>query len=211
MTQAFAGPLPATVAPVTQWSRSAYGRPPVTTHGAIEQAAFDCFEKRGFDATTMEDIAAAVGVGRRTLFRYYPSKNDILWGQFDEGLRGFADTFATISEDVPLAEAIRETVVAFNTFDGAAIPQHRQRMRLLLGTPALLAHSELRYAAWRGVVADFVASRLGLAPDDLLPTLAGRVALSVALSAYEQWLEVDGSLADLIRDASDGLNALVQI
>ncbi len=209
-TQALACVCPATVAPVTPGSRSAYGRPPVTTHAAIERAAFDCFEERGFDATTMEDIAAAVGVSRRTLFRYYPSKNDILWGQFDDGLRGFADTFATIPEDVPLPEAIREAVVAFNELDDAALPQHRRRMRLLLDTPALLAHSELRYAAWRRVVADFVASRLGMAPDDLVPTLAGRVALSVALSAYEQWLEIDGSLAGLIRDASDGLCVLVQ-
>ena len=44
------------------------------------------FEERGFEMTTMDDIAAAVGVGRRTLFRYYPSKNDILWGQFDDSL-----------------------------------------------------------------------------------------------------------------------------
>jgi mycofactocin system transcriptional regulator len=181
----------------------------VTSHSAIEEAAFALFEERGFEATTMDDIAGALGVGRRTLFRYYPSKNDILWGRFDEGLRGFAETFAAIPEDVPLAEAIREAIVAFNHLDDAAVPQHRRRMRLLLGTPALLAHSELRYAAWRGVVADFVARRLTLAPDDLLPTLAGRVALSVALTAYEQWLEGDGSLANLIREASDGLETLM--
>jgi mycofactocin system transcriptional regulator len=187
----------------------AYGRPPVTSHSAIEEAAFALFEERGFEATTMDDIAAVVGVGRRTLFRYYPSKNDILWGQFDEGLRGFAETFAAIPDDVPLAEAIREAIVAFNELDDAAVPQHRQRMRLLLGTPALLAHSELRYAAWRGVVADSVARRVNLAPDDLLPALAGRIALSIALSAYEQWLEGDGSLADLIREASDGLRNLM--
>jgi hypothetical protein len=82
--------------------------------------------------------------------------------------------------DVPLADAIREALVDFNHLDDVAVAQHRQRMRLLLGTPALLAHSELRYAAWRAVVADFVAQRLGVPADDLLPRLAGRVALSVA-------------------------------
>jgi mycofactocin system transcriptional regulator len=183
-------------------SRAAYGRPPATSHVVIEQAAFSLFDEHGFEATTMEDIAAAVGVGRRTLFRYYPSKNDILWGQFDEGLRGFVKTFAAIPDDVPIAEAVTEAIVAFNTLDETAIPQHRQRMRLLLGTPALLAHSELRYAAWRAVVADYVARRLTLSPHDLVPSLAGRIALSIALSAYEQWLDDErAQLADLIRDA----------
>lgn len=191
-------------------SRAAHGRPPVTSHAAIERVAFELFEQRGFEATTMDDIAEAIGVGRRTLFRYYPSKNDILWGQFDEGLRAFAATFAAIPDQVPLPEAIREAIVDFNALDEAAIPQHRQRMALLLRTRALLAHSELRYAAWRGVVADFVARRLRLAPDDLLPVLAGRLALAVALSAYEQWLRDDGrALEDLLREASAGLATIV--
>ena len=156
----------------------------------------------------MDDIADAVGVGRRTLFRYYPSKNDILWGQFDEGLRAFGETFAAIPNDVPLAEAVTEAIVAFNDLDEAAVPQHRQRMRLLLGTPALLAHSELRYAAWRAVVAAFVARRLGVPADDLAPSLAGRVALAIALSAYEQWLADESALlADLIRRAGSTLSS----
>lgn len=93
-------------------------------------------------------------------------------------------------------------MVAFNALDLAAVPQHRQRMRQLLGTPALLAQSELRYAAWRRVVADFVARRVKMNADDLLPSLAGRVALAIALTAYEQWLvDQRASLADLIRQA----------
>jgi len=187
-------------------SPARYGRPPATTHAAIERAAFQLFEEHGFEATTIDDIATAVGVGRRTLFRYYPSKNDILWGQFDDGLRGFAATFDATPHDVPVADAIRDAIIAFNDFPESALPQHRQRMQLLLRTPALLAHSELRYAAWRKVVADFVARRHHISADDLLPALAGRVALSIALTAYEQWLADDGrNLSQLIRAASAGI------
>ena len=189
--------------------RSPNGRPPVTTHAAIEQAAFALFEERGFDATTMDDIATALNVGRRTLFRYYPSKNDILWGQFDEGLRGFAATFDALPDDLPLAEAICEAIVAFNDLEDDAIPQHRRRMQLLLGNDTLLAHSALRYAAWRRVVAEFVARRVGAQEEDLLPTLAGRVALAIALTAYDQWLlDEDAHLPSLIREAATGLQAL---
>lgn len=186
------------------------GRPPATSHAAIEAAAFALFEERGFEETTMDDIAAAVGVGRRTLFRYYPSKNDILWGQFDESLRGFRMTFDQISPDIPLFDAITKAVTAFNAFDRDALSQHRRRMRLLLGTPALLAHSELRYAAWRSVVADFAAQRLGQQSEDLIPSLTGRVALAVALTAYEQWLPDDAAdLPGLIEAAAHGMSTLI--
>jgi mycofactocin system transcriptional regulator len=187
-----------------------HGRPPATTHSAIEVAAFALFEERGYEATTMDDIAEAVRVGRRTLFRYYPSKNDILWGQFDDSLREFRRSFREMPRDRDLFDVVRDAVIAFNSFDEAALPQHRRRMRLLLGTPALLAHSELRYAAWRSVVAEYVAERLQLLPDGLLPVLAGRVALAVAISAYEQWLaEEDASLAALIEEAAEGLRSLI--
>lgn len=185
------------------------GRPPATSHGAIEAAAFALFEERGFEATTMDDIATSLGVSRRTLFRYYPSKNDILWGQFDNSLSDFRRTFRGMSADIPLSDAVRDAIIAFNTFDDSAVPQHRRRMRLLLGTPALLAHSELRYAAWRSVVAEYVAQRLDRSPDDLEPLLAGRVALAIALTAYERWLsDPTTNLPELIAQAAEGLRLL---
>ncbi|TQM06248.1 TetR family transcriptional regulator [Pseudonocardia kunmingensis] len=46
----------------------------------VEHIALDLFTERGFDTTTVDDIAAAAGIGRRTVFRYCPSKNDIPWG-----------------------------------------------------------------------------------------------------------------------------------
>lgn len=164
------------------------GRRAVTNHGAIERAAFKLFEAQGFDETTMEQIAEAVGVGRRTLFRYFSSKNDIPWGQFDQSLRDFAEDLAKVPSDVPVSEAVHRCVVAFNDFDVQALPQHRIRMRLILETPTLQAHSALKYAAWRGVIEEFVARRLGLGSESLLPRLAGHISLALAVSSYEQWL-----------------------
>jgi mycofactocin system transcriptional regulator len=164
------------------------GRRAVTDHGSIERVAFGLFEQQGFDETTMEQIAGALGVGRRTLFRYFPSKNDIPWGQFDLSLRDFADQLENVPRDVPVFEAVHRCVVAFNEFDELALPQHRTRMKLILETPTLQAHSALRYAAWRGVIEDFVARRLNLTNESLLPRLAGHVSLALAVSSYEQWL-----------------------
>ena len=168
------------------------GRPVATTHGEIEQAAFRLFSQRGFERTTLDAIAAETGIGRRTLFRYFESKNDIPWGQFDRTLAGFRVLLEQMPADLPLHEAVHRGVVAFNDFDEAAVPSHRERMRLILETPALQAHSVLRYGEWRAVIADFVARRTGLAPTDTLPETISQVSLALALSAYTLWLRSPG-------------------
>lgn len=183
------------------------GRPSATDHAAIEEAAFRLFEDQGFDSTTMEQIADSVGVGRRTLFRYFPSKNDIPWGQFDESLRHFREQLNAQPHDIPVAEAVNRCVVTFNDFDEVSIPQHRIRMRLILTTPALQAHSALRYGSWRQVIADYVGHRLGLAPDDLIPRMTGHVSLALAVTAYEQWLRDDDlPLTTTLRRTMQGLD-----
>ncbi|WP_040167480.1 mycofactocin system transcriptional regulator [Microbacterium gorillae] len=176
-----------------------HGRPEATSHAEIERVAFALFAEHGFDGTTLEDIARAVGVGRRTLFRYFESKNDIPWGEFDQTLDSFRAILRGMPADATIAEALERGVAEFNHFPADADPPHEQRMRLIMDTPTLQAHSAVRYAAWRRVVADFVAERAGGSPEDPLPNLIGHVSLAVARSAYDEW----------IRDPARDLPALV--
>jgi hypothetical protein len=92
--------------------------------------------------------------------------------------------------------------VDFNTFAPEQLPWHRRRMRLILRTPALQAHSTLRYAAWRQVITEFVAGRLGQRPDALTPRTIGYVALGVAIAAYEQWLQTEDADLGQLLDAA---------
>lgn len=174
------------------------GRPPSTSLGRLEEVALDLFRRNGFDATTIDDVAAAAGIGRRTFFRYYASKNDLVWGDFEGRLAEFRDRLAALAA-LPMMDALRRAVVAFNAVDEVAAEQHRNRMGLILGVPTLQAHSTLRYAAWRRVVEEFVAGRTGGPPDSLLPRLVGHVALATSVAAYEQWLAGSGSGAELAR------------
>src|SRR5579875_1846480 len=59
------------------------GRRRVTSRAELEHVAFELFAAKGFEQTTVDDIAAAAGIGRRTFFRYFPSKNDVPWGMFE--------------------------------------------------------------------------------------------------------------------------------
>lgn len=168
------------------------GRRPVTSRSEIEHIALDLFTEHGFDTTTVDDIAAAAGIGRRTVFRYYASKNDIPWGAFDEQLDRMRETFAALPADLPVLSGVRAAVLDFNDVHPDEQPWHRRRLRLILSTPALQAHSTLRYAAWRGVVAEHAAQRLGLGAEELLPRTIGHASLGAALAAYERWLD-DGA------------------
>jgi mycofactocin system transcriptional regulator len=185
------------------------GRPRATTRDDIERVAMRLFSERGFDATTVDDIAVAAGIGRRTFFRYFASKNDVVWGRFDEGLASFRAALDAVGPDGSMADALREAIVDFNALPAEQVPVHRQRMSLILTVASLQAHSTLMYAEWRRVVTDFVARRLDAAPDDLLPRLVGHVMLGAAVAAYEQWLADDASELTALLDASVGRAAAV--
>ncbi len=183
------------------------GRRPVTTRAELEQVALELFTERGFDETTVDDIAMAAGIGRRTFFRYFASKNDAVWGEFDKGLAALRARLAQDGPARPLLDELREAVLAFNQLDPADVPWHRERLALILRVPALQAQSTLRYAAWRAVVAEAAAARLGLSPGDLLPQLVAHCCLGAALTAYEQWLQRPGSeLSPLIDQAMRALD-----
>lgn len=183
------------------------GRPAVTSRGELEQVALALFAAGGFEATTVDDIAAAAGIGRRTFFRYYASKNDVVWGEFEAGLQGLRARLATGPVDQPLLASLRAAVLAFNALSPWQESAHRERMSLILTVPALQAHSTLRYAAWRAVIAEHAAARLGVRPEDLLPQVVAHSCLGAALTAYEQWLrDVEANLADLLGQALDALD-----
>ena len=182
------------------------GRKRVTSRAELEQAAFALFAANGFDATTVDEIAAAAGIGRRTFFRYFPSKNDIPWGAFEQELDRMRTRLLACPPRVPLMDAIRLALVDFNRVSPAEVPLHRRRMELILRVPTLFAHSTLRFTAWREVVAEFVADRTGRRPGELAPQAIAHAVLGVAVAAYEHWL--DDRSADLGALLDDAMRQL---
>lgn len=192
------------------------GRKRITSRAELEHVAFDLFDRQGFEGTTIDDIAGAAGIGRRTFFRYFPSKNDVPWGNFEAELDRMRDRINASPPDLPLMDAIRIAVVDFNQVPPEQIWQHRRRMRFILRVPALQAHSTLRYAAWRQVIAEFAGERTGQRPDALVPMTIAYAMLGVAVAAYEQWLEdefadlgvlLDTAVRELAAAFSDGTAA----
>ena len=178
----------------------------MTTRAELEQVAFELFDRQGFEGTTVGDIARAAGIGRRTFFRYFASKNDVPWGGFEERLEQMRGRLAGCPPQTPMTEAIRLGLITFNQIPPGQEEWHRRRLELILRVPALQAHSTLRYAAWRQVIAEFVAGRTGQPPDSLLPVTLGYAVQGLFVAACEQWLAgADTDLGRLIDAAVHGM------
>lgn len=185
---------------------SRVGRRPSTTRGQISDLGIELFAAKGFDETSVDEIAEAAGIARRTFFRYFPSKNAVPWGDFDEQLSALRALLADLPADISLADGIRSALLEFNTFPEDEEAVHRQRMALILHNSALQGYSMLMYEGWRGVIAEYVAKRTNSTPADHFPRTVGWMVLGVAMSAYEQWL-TDEAL-DISQLLSDGTRTL---
>jgi mycofactocin system transcriptional regulator len=182
------------------------GRRPATSAAELEHVALRMFTEQGFEETTVDDIAREAGIGRRTFFRYFASKNDLAWGNFDAHLEVMRRALAAAPADEPVLAVLRQAILDFNTYPAAEGAWLRRRMTLILGTPALQAHSTLRFESWRTVVAEFVAQRVNEPVGALLPQAVAAANLGVAVTAYEQWLREED--ADLVAILDEALSLL---
>ncbi|WP_336083657.1 mycofactocin system transcriptional regulator [Nocardia sp. SSK8] len=169
--------------------RTHRGRPPRTTRRELEVIAMRLFAEYGFDEITVERIAAEAGVSERTFFRYFPSKAEVLWHQFDDEVADLRAAFAGVPDDEPMMAAVRRIVVAANRYRAEDIPELRTRMRLVSAVPALSAGAGAHYDAWERAVGEFAARRLGTTANDLVPLAVGRTTLAAARAAYDAWVE----------------------
>ncbi len=163
------------------------GRPPGTSARELELVALRLFAAHGFEETTVEQIAAAAGVSRRTFFRYFDSKAAVLFSEFDAEVTELRAAFAAIPANVGVMTAIRRVVVGVNHYRAEDVPELRARMSLIGSNASLQAEAARHYDAWERAVADFAATRLGQDVDSLYPLAIGRASLAAARAAFDRW------------------------
>lgn len=191
--------------------RRRQGRPPATSHAELERIGLSLFAENGYDETSVDDIAAAAGIGRRTFFCYFPTKADLVWGDFDQACEELRRQLAKAAADKPLMIAIRDAIVEANGVPADGEDAHRQRVDLILHTPAVVATSVDRYKQWRAVVEEFVADRLGLSTQSLLPRTIAYSWMGFMIAAYEQWvLTVGSDLGECVAQAFDAIVAEIK-
>jgi mycofactocin system transcriptional regulator len=163
------------------------GRPSGTSARALELTALELFTRQGFDDTTVEQIANAAGVSKRTFFRYFDSKTDVLWHEFDTEVEELRAAFAAADPALPLLDAIRTVVIAVNRYGADDVAELRDRMNLIATVPALQASAAVHYDRWESAVAEYAAARLGQPADSLFPLSLARATLAVCRAAFDRW------------------------
>lgn len=177
------------------------------TRAAIQRQALRLFRERGYEATTVSQIAEAAEVSVPTFFRYFPSKEDVvLWDEFDPQL---ADLFRAQPARLGPVRALR---AAFHELLAGLSPavkaEQRERVELLLSAPPLRAMLVDHTRGPMQLVAELVAERAGREPrDPAVRALAGAV-LGLALSVMFTWAEdPDADIAVLVDEAMAQLEA----
>jgi AcrR family transcriptional regulator len=153
------------------------------------------FEERGFERTTVEELAAAGDVAPRTFFRYFPTKVDVLFADHNELVELLRGTLAERPEGESVVQAVKRS-----TLDAAerliADPSlYLTRSRLTYGIPAALARSRQLDADYEQVIAEAVAAARGTdAATDLHARATARAAWSATRAARDVWLASEGQL-----------------
>jgi AcrR family transcriptional regulator len=168
------------------------------TRRAIQEHALRLFLAKGYDATTVEEIAAAAGVSHMTFFRYFPSKHAVV--ESDEYDPAVADGIRARPAGEDPITAIRRTIVgALRAMPAAEKSTVLVRARLILGVPALRARQIESQRTTRALFAAAIADR-----DAAMPALERDVLAAAALSALsvaiETWAAGKGEadLGDLV-------------
>jgi AcrR family transcriptional regulator len=184
------------------------------TRLAVERAALSLFAEQGYEHTTVEEIAEAVGISVRTLFRYYSSKQHILFGDVAQGRIDAMRTalWARPASEAPLV-AIEGALDDLDLRDPADREQILARFALLRRQPSLLTTYLVLNRNLSGVVAEFVVERTGGSVTDLYPQMVAAATTAAWDTALVTWAAGDGTadLSGLRRTAFAALTAGLQL
>lgn len=164
----------------------------------ITDAAMRLFVERGFEATTIEQIATAAGISRRSFFRYFATKEDIVVGD----LAALGEVVKTALEARPAEEsaweALRAAFQALRRPDDSAESQLAVA-KMLDDAPSLRARHLEKHLKWQELLAPDIARRLGArsgtGPDPRAHALIA-AALACLDTAVDAW-RASGGTADL--------------
>jgi AcrR family transcriptional regulator len=142
------------------------------TRERIVEAAFELFDERGFDGTTIADIADAAEIAPRTFFSYFPSKDDVVFHDFEATHAMVASWLREREPGTNAIDALRAGITdAKGNMGAESLREKRLRKCLVRDNESLAAHSQHLMGKFADLVAEAAADDLGDEPGDLRPRL----------------------------------------
>lgn len=161
------------------------------TRRRLTRAAQRLFAEQGFDRTSVDEIAAAAGVSRRTFFHYFDSKEDVILSRHAEFERVLLDAIRTAPPEQPLLRVAEQAAIAaLASFDAE---EARLIEQLKRDTPALGARDHGKYERLERAIAAALAERAGTSPDDLRTRLDAMLVTGVLRVGGAGWLSASAA------------------
>ncbi len=186
------------------------GRDQRDTGVALEQAAVALFASKGYDNTTVDEIARCAGVSPRTFFNYFPAKEDVLFAHGHDRARRLRDAVAAQPSDILSLHALRE---AFGSMSEDFLSNRDAiliQARAIRSSPVLEGKLVGIRRDWEAAMASGLAARAGRDVTMADRVLAG-VAMAVLDVAVAGWVDAggDGDLLDLVADGFGAIGSSI--
>jgi AcrR family transcriptional regulator len=149
----------------------------------LREAALELFEERGFEQTTVAEIAARAGLTERTFFRYFADKREVLF----RGSEGLTNALVSAIDDAPAAASPLEAITAALEAAGTVFDRElaRRRRRVILANPELQERELIKLASLSEALAEALRRR---GVDGPVAGLVAETGMAAFRITFERWV-----------------------
>lgn len=163
----------------------------------VARTAVELFLTQGFEETTVDEISAIVGLSRRSFFRYFAAKEDVVLALFDRVAVGGSTVFAATPHEDGIWAALRRSMHPLEQWVEEDPARVLALLRLIERTPTLRARYLDRVDVWRAGLAGLVTTRLGIGGQDgaeVYVAVVAAAAMGAFLAGGRAWAKAGGSV-----------------
>lgn len=185
---------------VARWEPNASGR--------LREAALDLYTERGYEQTTVGDIAERAGLTARTFFRYFADKREVLFARGDELQNAVRAAAVDAPADLPTMRAVATVLDVIAELVGRDRDHSRRRQAVIDATPELQERELIKLARLSTVLREGLRERGASDPE---AGLAAETGIAIFRVAFERWITDpdERELVDVMREATAHLETLV--
>lgn len=183
------------------------------TREALVEAAQRLFAKQGYDSTTVDEIAAEAEVSRRTFFRYFPTKEAVVFPDNAERLERFRELLRAVEPGESPFASVRRACLGIAHELMESPERYAEQQRLVVASPALIAHELESDREWEAAIAEALLRAGAISTSSINPDIQYRArilagaAMGVVRATLKHWRD-SGCAANLQDYAEEGLQML---
>jgi AcrR family transcriptional regulator len=177
----------------------------------LQAAAYELFDSKGFDETTVVEIALAAGLTERTFYRYFADKREVIFGRQDLFKDAFLNGITEAKVDASPLRIVTDAVIAAATFFADEHRAYSQlRHKVIAANPELQERELLKMSALAGAIAEALRAR-GI--HEPAATLAAETGVTVFRVSFAQWIAptCERSLIEIEREVFDQFGSLAAL